>query len=533
MSLGTSDLAKLCVVLLAGVLLLASPLGCSDDDPVEPAGGGGDPGDETIHTDDGYIGMVIDTRSIFKKGYAPTIARIEFPDHDTHSADLAIDQVTNLAILSLHNEDLTAEERAAFGAGVAATLTILDEAKAVLATVDYSQLVLDDRNVPWTISTDLEHISKPVALRSDLPYLIQWTGSDNVVEQSGHDNVDPDCAYDPENALQQFYFHPVSGLTDVYTVWVDRYGELQEWIVLPEDTTRRIYCNTDLLPNPLQVTLEQDEDGYVKIKDHDSGLYVDIHASEGWGEYLYFPDTGFEKFRLISDHVTWSVIDRGTIYNQPIMPPARLDFAYSGTLRNCAPTTLEETIGRAESRTTTTSFSTTEAFQMFSSQTSTMGLTVGIEVQANLGIDVEGVGELGEEVSVSEEIEMSESYTYSQTSSHEVTWNDSVETTTEVSRVRTITVPAYTAVDVYDAVKTIDNVTVPFTQQIRISGVDKDTQEPLTGEEIQSQMLFNFVGGLITAVGDTYVDFTLRGIAHIDHAFEATTNVENIDGACD
>ena len=161
---GTLSLTKLLAVLLGGLLLLVSPIGCSDD-PADPEDTG-DTDSGEIHTDEGYIGMVIDTRPIFRKGYLPTMAQLDFADYDDFDVELPIDPITNLAILNLHNEDLTEGLRTAFGAGVAATLTITDETRAVLATVTYSGLVLDDRNFTWSITTELPLITKPVALRS-------------------------------------------------------------------------------------------------------------------------------------------------------------------------------------------------------------------------------------------------------------------------------------------------------------------------------------------------------------------------------
>ena len=325
----------------------------------------------------------------------------------------------------------------------------------------------------------------------------------------------------------------MTGLEGVYNVAVQRYDEMQDLIILSIGGRQQVCCNTDYLEGILRLTFEPDEDGYVRIKDYDTGLYIALGTGGYGGDYLYEPSDGSTKFRLISDHIAWSIADLGTVFNQPVMPPAQLDFAYSGTLRNCAPTTLEESVGNAETRTRRTTFSTTESLQLFSSQTLTFGLSIGLEIKAKIGLDIEGVGGLEEEITLSEEISMSQQYTHSQTVGQSQTWTDWVETTSEVSRVRTVSVPPYTAVEVYDAIKTIEDINMPFTQQVRVTALDMDTQQPLTGEEIQSQLVFNFVGVLITSVGDYYVDFTIRGSANIDQAFEATTNVEELENACD
>ena len=47
------------------------------------------------------------------------------------------------------------------------------------------------------------------------------------------------------------------------------------------------------------------------------------------------------------------------------------------------------------------------------------------------------------------------------------------------------------------------------------------------------QLLFNFVEGVVVAVGDDYVDLGLRGESTIDQVMNATTNVDELEGACD
>lgn len=65
------------------------------------------------------------------------------------------------------------------------------------------------------------------------------------------------------------------------------------------------------------------------------------------------------------------------------------------------------------------------------------------------------------------------------------------------------------------------------------AGVAEDTGFPLSGVEIRSQMLFNFVGGVITAVEEDYVDVGFRGDVIIDRLMHATANIDEMEGACD
>jgi hypothetical protein len=286
-----------------------------------------------------------------------------------------------------------------------------------------------------------------------------------------------------------------------------------------------------------EFVLRQDEDGWVVLKESHTDRFLTwvsypsaIDPTRGM---LSLTAGSHDRFRLISDDINWNVSDRGTIFEQPIMTPAVLDFAYSATLKNCSGAALEETIGKSEQRTRTTTVGTTEGFQLFESQTQTLNVNVGFSVTANIGVEVPGVGSAGEKVTVSENVGLSEAFTTSTTSTSEHTWSNTTSTTVDVSRERTISLPPHTAVNAYDAIKTINNVRVPFTQVLRVTGTVKNGGRPLSGEEIRSQLLFNFVGGVIQAVGADYVDVGVRGYAVIDKLFQATTSVNDIPGACD
>jgi len=524
---------KLAIALLGGTLILMAPAGCSDDptSPVNPR----DDVDTDIHADDGYVGVVIDTRAIFRKGYVATTVRLAFEDFPAHSATLDIDPTTNLAILSVDTDDLTDDELTAFLAGVRASLVIYDDQqKAVLAEIDEDELVLDNSNRPLSISTDLAFIRRPVDLRQDLPYLLQIKGQDYLVEIEDSEHIKPNTPYALDDINQQFHFTPVAGSDDTYWVENLQFPAGTAWCTITDGSTWLRFETPSGGAARADLVFEQDQDGWVQIRLKETDQYLVFDpAVPGAGPTLRLTTEEPDRFRLISDQIDWLVADRGTVFNQPIMPPARLDFAYRGTLRNCSPGTLEEQIGRSVQKTRTTTIGTSESLQLFASATLSMSAKIGFSVTAKVGVDVKGIGEVGEEVTVSEEISVGSSFTTSSTTTSENTWSSSKSTTEEVSRVRTITVPPNTAVEAYDAVKTIEHVRVPFTQVLRITGTNKDDGIALTGREIRSQMLFNFVGGVITAVGENYVDISFRGNAIIDQLFEATTNVVELEGACD
>ena len=107
-----------------------------------------------------------------------------------------------------------------------------------------------------------------------------------------------------------------------------------------------------------------------------------------------------------------------------------------------------------------------------------------------------------------------------------------MEETIEISRVRDVQIPEFTAVEVFDAIQSIDNVQMPFVQIIRVRGF-YDGTVPLTGEDISSQLLANQFGGVVTNIESDYVEISIRGTAIINKFFETESQVNEIFGECD
>ena len=517
------------LVLISVFLLLAG--GCSDDPAAPPED---DPvATSDIHTDLGSIGTVIDTRQIFKKGYLPSTAEVTFPNQSRLNTTLDVNQTTNLAILSLRVEDLTEAELAAFEAGVPIEVVINDVNKAVLATHNESQLVLDDSNTPLELHTSLPFIAQPVVLQGDMPYLMQVEGSDNVVSSGeGIAYLSFNSPYVSNDPSQQFIFTPVPGSESTYTVTNSYYGEMLNWTITEGGEPTMILDHDHYLPLT-ELVLEQDEEGWIAIRLGGTQDYIQLSGPYTSPQILY-PSPGVpSRFRLICDDINWNVSDRGTIFEQPIMSPAELDFAYEGELINCGPGELTDSIGTSEERSWEETVGLSDSFELFSSNTSTLEIEVGLSVSASIGVDIQGIGEASTEVEVSSSVTMTEEFQNSTTAINERNWSQTKSGSKSVSRTRDYVVPPYSGVKVRDAIKTVRDVRVPFTQVLRITATKKVGGRTLSGEEIRSQMLFNFVGGVIKAVGEEYVDIGLRGYTVIDQMFQATTVVTEIEGACD
>ncbi|MGW8315012.1 MAG: ETX/MTX2 family pore-forming toxin [Bacteroidales bacterium] len=482
-----------------------------------------------FNLDKGGLGLVIDTREIFKKGYYPATAQVSFQDYSQYDASLDIDQLTCIAIFKLENKDLSEEEKSSFSSGVDVTIEILDGSGTSLTVYTGGQIELNDSNFPLSLTTELPLVKRPLVMNENIPYLLQVEDSASLIMTLGQEDLFGLYHYEMYNSELQFYFVP-SGDENTYMIDHLGYEAGSHLYYISEYDYFAFGGGSVALPpeGPSKFILEQDDDGWIKIR------------LAGTDKYLYFeepllragdPDK-VDRFRIISDDIDWSVEDRGTKYNQPIMPPVKLDFAYSATLKNCSSAALSEEVGKTDSRTRTTTVGTMESLQLFSSQSITVGMKVGVEVGASVGADIEGIGEASVERKYSAEVSAEYNYTTSETNTTENTFSESTSVTSEVSRVRTLELQPYTALNVYDAIKSVDNVITPFIQILRITGTYRSTGKELTGQELVTEMAFNLMGGVISDIQSNYIEITIRGQATMDEIFDASTEVHEIEGGC-
>src|SRR3970282_2224848 len=97
------------ITFFTAILLTVIFISC-EDDPTRPADGNTNitpGGNINLHEDEGYVGLLINTRPIIKKRYFPVTAAISFPSHSRFDTTIVINPSTNLAILSIHRTNLT------------------------------------------------------------------------------------------------------------------------------------------------------------------------------------------------------------------------------------------------------------------------------------------------------------------------------------------------------------------------------------------------------------------------------------------
>ena len=476
--------------------------------------------DVEIDAHDGEIGLTIDVREIFRKGYTATEADVSFPDHSSFNDILEIDPITNLAILRIANADLTEEQKTAFADGVAINIIIRDKNQMMLGEYSDNGQVLDDSNIPLVINSDLESKSSPLVLKEGNPYLLQLEGEDDLITLGECTLCFPIDDFSIDNVRQQFYLTPVEGEDDTYLVRNLEYPDQTYWGV-SENTL------VQMTDHPIgtgegdtrKFVFEQDGDGWLRIRLAGTDNYLWYDSNRG---YLRVDENEKDhRFRLISDNIDWSVEDKGTFYDQPIMPPGQIDFAFEQTIRNCSQGKLTTTVGNNNQRTTTQSMTTSESLALFSSSTQ----EVGINAEIKIGGEVYGVTSTAG-------FSYNNTYTTSETIKTENTETETNQETSEVSFERSLDVPPFTGVEVYDAVRTVENARTPFTQVVRVTASYKNDGVVLSGDEIMTQLKFNFISGVPTEVGQDYVDYSIRGQVGIDQIFEVETGADDIPDAC-
>lgn len=492
--------------------------------------------DVELPTDSGEVGLVINVREITRKGYRPTEAEVDLQAYPGFSETLEIDPVTNVAILSISNEDLSDEQKSAFETGTPVEITIYDENQNILAEYFDNGQVLDDSNEPLILDTDLDYKILPVSLREGVPYFIQpeepIPGDGNFTEgavlKASTTRLYTFDIPDTDNVTfhYKYFFSPVTDST---------YHILRSSGTVPHEPTYYFrLAGSELIvvdegvneeSSAIEFVLDQSADGWVRIREAGTDRYLTItEGSSDEGEHskaLRMKENTNHRFRFISANIEWDASDRGTTYHQPVTPPAQLDFAYEATIRNCTSGILTETVGNSETRVSRRTTTTAEKLELFGSVTSSVDVSVGAEVGGDLYGAKATVGvSLGLEVSTSI------------TTSEERTLSKETEVSTEVSRTRSLEIPSFTGVEVYDAVRTVRGAKVPFTQVLRLTAQYTDGPA-LTGDEIMTQMLFNFVSGVPVSVGQDYVDVGIGGQILIENMYDVETGANELPGACD
>jgi hypothetical protein len=522
------------VVLIATVILytLGGLTSCSEEEVVEPEVKREEGIESVVPVDSGSIGLVVDTRPVARMGYQPVRATITFSGNfSSYSDEIEIDPSTNVGVFRLIYEDVPKAVREAFAGGVPLNIKVFNEQGTELSSADFDRQEVDASNNPVSVETDLPEILPPVSLSPGTPYILYSEASGKVMTTvpvpallfPPYPRGVTTSDYNPEGDIyQEFYFEKGDDDDSEYFL-LGSGGYIISGNTLNQST---IQYDPGEMTHLEKIVIEVDGGGWVKLKSLSGNYYTENTDPNNLAarDYAFNVSTEghYTRFRIINADIQWTLINRGIKFNQPVLPPARLDFAYSATLSNCSSATLTETVGRNETRSQTHTSGFEESLQLFSSHTAYVEVSAGVEVDATF---------FGKGATYNFQVTAGYEYTTAETSTKTNYWQESTTTEIETSRTRTVQLVANSAVEVYDAVQSLDNVKVAFTKEFRLEGVDSDG-EKIKGSELEFQLFTSQFEGIVTETGPDYIDFTVRGTTSVDRMLEVETRVSEIDGAC-
>lgn len=505
---------------------------------------------DSIVTSKGFVGLVIDTRPMAKKGYKPAKAQVNFTGNfAAFSKEVIIHPLTNIGTLAIAADNLTAAQLSQLANGVSVNIKISDNNGTQLTEYN-GNADIDASNKPLTLTTQQPKIFPELGIKAGVPYYIQaitdevnaknklltlvgagGTSSafDGIINLYDYNYINSNNVLD----RAKYYFHPLGGNQYNISVKSATLNNNNANYLKVDNTSGMLRPAIHFGANPgnddnFIFELGWDENGRIKIKPvnyaplsfqvtNNSTVPVTVAVNVSNSADTYLP------FRIVAANVQWNVADRGTEYNAPIAPAAVLEFAYKSTLENCSPATLTQTVGSNKSETKSFKIGTEESLQLFTSHTASVSVTTGVEAGFNL---------FGADATASVSTTVGYAYTTSVTATTTNTWEQTIENTVAVSVEREIQVPPFTALEVYDAIQTINDVKMPFVQKIRVQGSYDGMGSNLSGNEIVSQLLANQFDGVITAVGNDYADITIKGTATIGKYFVAKTRSGELKGRC-
>lgn len=514
---------------------------------------------DEVETDNGSIGLSIDTRDIARKGYKPTTIDIEVnaTTGNFSKTGLTLDEYTNMAKHSFDIDDLSDEQEAELREGVDIVITAKDENNNVIDTKTITKTSF--KSSPQDIKLKGESLADQtpaVSIRSDVPHYIQvyernsneiggglnseyysYTSKGpvglNLVEKESLDNGNSE--YDqPGHTL--YYFEPIDGKPGVYAIaryvgsdkhYLHLTTMYDRLVIQTRANLNRNGANTN--PNNFlnyQWLIERQGVNNFTFRslfnDKTLSAHTDIRDIFSTPDVEY--STNYElNFRILSFDIEWDIEPLDVRYDQPILPASTTDAAFNSTLKNCSSGELVQTVGQSETKESISTLTWEEAIAVSSEHSVGGSITVGLEVQASFfgsGAKVNG--------SITGNYQYTRNHTKTTTNGTSYTESESITVSTE----RTITVPPKKATQVTDLYQTYSNVRIPFVQRFRIRGNFMENGTPLTGHEIMSQFHFNGFNGVITDVQSDYIEATVKGATSIDQLIDTKTSAEDIPTNC-
>ncbi len=569
-------------MLLLSLLFMAS---CGKDDTGTDEPTAEDPVNDELLEEDGIssddlttfmgeIGIYLDVRAYVKKGYSIPKVRIT-PTSSVFLEPLIIEveKYTNYAVLKLAIVDLSDEAIQALGNGIDIEVGLLDENENVLFTETLEKVIFNNANTGEVLfALDAPDLDIEVYFNPETPYFLQLINESGFIETKTLDNspnlayrgtedVGNTCANNSQqfdydlraptintnadfantSTSQQFYlqklegenvFSIISADTGTYLASILSFNgtDLQ---VATSPFTEAEYANQPL-PDFLKFHIEK-KNGTYQLYAFERAMPLKFSTFERDCEIVQnvklkyevtllstFGSEKGQNFRIVASNVNYEGQTISTEYMQPILPPAENSFGFNSTLKNCTSNDIQQEIGVQidESTTMFVSWEDTVGFAQANGEKTT------ISVEAEASAEFFGVG-ASVSGSSTEEIELTTSYTAEATTAG---GQEDIKTKSFNTK-RTLTVSPGKQILAYDAIQTYPNIKIPFVQRISLKGRNSNGQ-PLTGVELATQATFGGFTGVITEIGATFIEITIRGTARFDQSVEIVNESFESDADC-
>lgn len=498
----------------------------------------------------GDVGFRVDVRPFLKAGLYPASVEVDYPSNilNSLSSSYVVNNMLGIATIKYSAEMLSEEQLATFRSLFQVNVKVFDQNNTLLATkninsatnnvdvrINISEALVNlpaqdafftvDENVNYA----LQHIDtnqfltliRPVPTADSSPALRslpQYTGSfpeEFLITFKEHPTVPHGYTMYVNDQVWAFadYDAPVATTYTVFLYNTDIPGIVRIGIYIP------FYDGADDVPNHYLEYVQ----GY-SISGITGNIPWEINDADVLLRHNSDYDFGtLQEFRLIAPEIVWEANDFGTVYSDPIFNEGTLDYAYRQSISNCANVEVEQVVGREESETTTVTVGSEESFEVFTTHTANVQVTAGLTA---------GFNAFGASVEASLEVSAGYEYSTGQTNSSTNTFENTSEETTTTSYERTITIPPYTRIGVFDGVQTINDTKLKFAKTLQLSGTDFITGHQLSGAAIKSLMEANFFQGYVIQVDSDNLLLNLRGSYTIDKLVSTKTEIVDL-GDCE
>ena len=527
------------------VLFALFILACSKQDLPEPGPpigeieNGNGISEEELERYTGEIGLLIDVREVAKLGYHPAEVSIDVNAQEgNYDQVLSVDPFTSMAQLSISIENLSEAAETELREGIPFIINILDNQGNTIVSTQFDKTSWKENGT--LVKPDiagLEEQFTAISFRENTPHYLQvyypetdffWGNVAFVPTNAGDANskvygwYEGDFDFAPYKTYAQFYFQPWPLDENVYAIYAahtSRYLAIDDNDGSLRQSGAYSYMeNIETLHPRYLFRIARGEDGAYTISSM-NGLPLRKREQD----WTTMSSSDIAHFRIIALDINWQVEILSTKQLEPILPAAETSFGFNSTLINCGSGDLQQEVGVERTETTSYTTSFEETIGLAGRVTSTTSASVTASAEAEyFGSSASVSGTVSTELEVS--VEANQSSSIGQESTTE-------QTDTYFSR-RIVSVPAGKASLVYDAYQTYSNVRIPFVQRVRITGRLQDTNEALTGMEIASQYSVASGKGVISDIGATYIEITIRGYTVLDNILKTKSEVQDVPSGC-